>query len=213
MRALELAAVRAGLPLRYSQGFNPHPVMSLPCPRPVAVASLDDVWIVSLEPCPPDEPNSAADAGQRLVAALRQHVPEGLRILRAEPLAPKARLRPVRIDYVLPLAEGQRDQVERRTKDLARADAWPVERIISDKSNRRARAKATRTVDVKPLTAELTCRYGELRWSAVPSGDAWARPSEVLRLLDLDERVTLAQVTRTHIQCACPDSGATHTDN
>ncbi len=45
---LERALIRAGLDLSYSEGFNPHPRMSLPLPRTVGVVSQNDVLTVSL---------------------------------------------------------------------------------------------------------------------------------------------------------------------
>ncbi len=49
MRAIERLLRRAGLPLRYSQGFNPRPALSLVLPRPVGVASEADLLVVTLE--------------------------------------------------------------------------------------------------------------------------------------------------------------------
>ena len=54
VRLLERACVRAGLRLRYSEGFNPHPKLSLPLPRPVGVESDEELlclW-VEQEPLP-----------------------------------------------------------------------------------------------------------------------------------------------------------------
>ena len=45
----ERAAVRAGLPLRYSQGFNPRPRISLPLPRSVGVQSDAELFCVEVE--------------------------------------------------------------------------------------------------------------------------------------------------------------------
>ena len=43
IRLFERACVRAGIKLVYSQGFNPHPKLSLPLPRTVGVESDDDL--------------------------------------------------------------------------------------------------------------------------------------------------------------------------
>ena len=37
------ACIRAGIKIQYSQGFNPRPRLSLPLPRPVGVASDDEL--------------------------------------------------------------------------------------------------------------------------------------------------------------------------
>ncbi len=49
LRLLQRACVRAGLALRYSEGFNPHPKFSLPLPRPVGVESEDELLCLWVE--------------------------------------------------------------------------------------------------------------------------------------------------------------------
>ena len=49
MRAMERLVCRAKLPLKYTQGFNPRPVLSLSLPRPVGVASRAELLVVTLE--------------------------------------------------------------------------------------------------------------------------------------------------------------------
>ena len=49
LRAIERIAARAGLPLRYSRGFNPRPKFSVPHPRPVGVAARRDLLVLSLD--------------------------------------------------------------------------------------------------------------------------------------------------------------------
>ena len=86
VHALELAAARAAVPLRYTQGFNPHPILSLAAPRPVGVSSRDELLVMSLDaPVPPAD----------LLAALAAQVPEGVRFLRAEPLESRGYPRPL----------------------------------------------------------------------------------------------------------------------
>ena len=56
VRLLARAAVRGGLSLCYSEGFNPHPRVSLPLPRPVGVSSdAERVLLEQSEPIGPDE--------------------------------------------------------------------------------------------------------------------------------------------------------------
>ena len=46
MRLFRRAVVRAGLPVSYSQGFNPHARISAPLPRPVGMASQAELVMV-----------------------------------------------------------------------------------------------------------------------------------------------------------------------
>ena len=72
MKMLERCMVRAKLPIRYSQGFNPQPRFSLPLPRPVGVASDAELAWLELR-----EPLTAADTKARpsdtLPAGCRLH--------------------------------------------------------------------------------------------------------------------------------------------
>ena len=53
IRVFQRALARASLPVRYSEGFNPHPRLSLPLPRPVGVASEAEIIIVEFDQAMP----------------------------------------------------------------------------------------------------------------------------------------------------------------
>lgn len=72
MQTMQRAFSRAGFPLKYSEGYNPHPLISIALPLSVGAASeceLMDFRLVA------DEPDPAT--AEKLTAAL----PEGLRVL------------------------------------------------------------------------------------------------------------------------------------
>ncbi len=190
-RAIERTAVRADLPLRYTQGFNPHPRMSLACPRPVGVASQDDLLVVTLEDT--DEPPD----GPALSSALNRCAPRGLRFGPARELPGKAAPRPVRACYELPVAPDRHDRLRRRLEQLATEDTWCVERVKV--SRRRGRGDRMRTIDIKPLVDELTLDDDRLVMTLAGRDDLWARPGEVLELLGLDARADLAALVRTAV--------------
>lgn len=186
MRAVERAALRAKLPLRFSQGFNPRPAVSLPCPRPVGVASLDELAVLAMDDSAP--PLEALPVAASLNAA----GPRGLRFTRAEPID-RRMLHPVRIEYELPLEPGASDGLQARRIELQAMERWTVQRDSGQD-------KALREIDLKPLLAGMEIRPGSLRWSQVPQGQSWARPGEVLALLGLDAQVDLARVVRRAVQ-------------
>jgi radical SAM-linked protein len=206
MRAVEYAVTRANLPLRYSQGFNPHPVLALLPPRPVGVASMGDLLVMSLEQ--PQEQAAGGNGPQAvcssraggLVASMQAAAPRGMRFLRAVPLSGKTAPRPLAVRYELPLKQQELAPVNRRLEELAGEDRWIVSRLITPKKARFGRAMQPRDIDIKPMVADLRLEADKLRWSAVAHGDAWARPGEVLRLLGLDERVNLAAVERIAVE-------------
>ena len=49
LRLFRRALARAEVPMRFSQGFNPHPRMSLPLPRPVGMASETEALMIETE--------------------------------------------------------------------------------------------------------------------------------------------------------------------
>jgi len=188
-RLVERAAIRARLPLRYTQGFNPHPILSLICPRPVGVASRDDLAVAALAaPCEP--------AG--LLDRMNRQVPEGMSFLRAEPLAGKRAPQVLRMRCEMPLAPGRDKPVAARLEAFRGADAWPIER--QKRRRRRGQPVRSRRLDLQRLVAEIDLAPGRLAWTLVPDGEIWARPAEVLEAFGLDGREDLATVTRRRIE-------------
>jgi len=75
MRCFTRAFRRSGVPLWYTEGFNPHPYMTFALPLPLGVESSDDVLDIRV-----DGYMENAEIIERLNAAL----PEGLSVTRAE---------------------------------------------------------------------------------------------------------------------------------
>ena len=82
MRTMQRAFQRAGLSLKYSEGFNPHPQLSILLPLGVGCASVCELMDFRLR-----EETGLEMLPERLTAAL----PEGIRVLEAYPAARKAR--------------------------------------------------------------------------------------------------------------------------
>ncbi|HWR22831.1 MAG TPA: TIGR03936 family radical SAM-associated protein [Feifaniaceae bacterium] len=74
MRLLQRAMRRAGLPLKFSQGFNPHPVMAFASALALGYTS-DAEWL--------DVQLLSPVAPEAFVLRMNAALPEGLRILRA----------------------------------------------------------------------------------------------------------------------------------
>jgi len=183
MRAIERTAVRAGLDLAYSQGFNPHPLISLTCPRPVGVASDDDLLVFWLnEPC--------LQTPASLTEALNAHCPPGMRFFHARPLprGPCPQVR--RIRYELPLAAGRAEALASLIEQLRQVNAWPVQRADKGEPERNGRPKAVRTINLKPLVASLALEPDRLTFVLHAGGGQSARPAELLTLLDMDVQDT-----------------------
>lgn len=184
-RLVERAAARARLPLKYTQGFNPHPVLALICPRPVGVASRDDLVVLSLtEPVEPED----------LLARMGRQTPPGMRFCRAEPLAGKKAPQVRRVHCELPVRPDRREALAPRADEFRAAAAWPLERHRPGREARPVR------LDLKQLVEHLELDAGRLQWTLIPAGNVWARPAEVLEALGLDGQLDLAAVERTRIE-------------
>lgn len=91
-RMFERAMIRAGVNIRYSQGFNPHPRMSLPLPRTVGVGSVGDV--LSAEMIFDDSIEA-----EQLIEKIQKQLPCGCCVDNIEIVNEKASLKPVCTDY------------------------------------------------------------------------------------------------------------------
>ena len=192
LRGLERIAARAELPLRYSQGFNPRPAMSVVCPRPVGVAARADLLVIALqEDLDPDV----------LLRRLNEQAPKGMRLLSARRLEGRRAPRVWKARYELRVDPDRLRGTEDRLRFLRDQDRWPVARLTRSKRSRtRRKVWEPQEIDVRPLVVGLELESGLLRLDLIRRGDLWARPSEVLRLLGLDERVDLGGLVRTALE-------------
>jgi len=194
VRAVERAAARAHLPVKYTQGFNPHPVLSLACPRPVGVASLADLAVMQLtRPMP----------AEKLLGLLNAQAPGGMTFTRAEVLQTKAPPQVRRVDYDVPIEQAMQARLADLAAKFNQADAWPVERGADQSAQGAtgpAKAHRARTIDLKALVRDLRLEDGRLRFSLASDGQVWARPGEVLEAVGLDARADLARLVRTNVQ-------------
>jgi radical SAM-linked protein len=188
MRVMARTVTRAGLPVRYSQGFNPHPRLSLPCPRPVSVASNDELLVLILD---------GPVEGKQILEKLNTHCPAGLRFIEAEQLSGSRTPRPWRIHYKLPVESTRSEALLTRLSELARRESWEIERR---RTTRQHRSPSSRVIDLKPLTEKVSLDGNILHMVLVRGRDCWARLPEVLELSGLDPRSDLARMVRTEVE-------------
>lgn len=93
MRTMQRAFQRSGYGLKYSEGFNPHPILSILLPLSVGVSSVCELMDFSLA----EEADLAA-----MPAALTAAMPEGIRVAEVYPAERKVKeLKWLRISGVL----------------------------------------------------------------------------------------------------------------
>lgn len=101
LRVFERAGRRAGLPLAYTEGFNPRPRLTFAAPLPVGMSSAQE--IVDIDFCQ----DILAD---ELVAALARQMPGGLTILKGRKVSAAGPALMSVLDRALYTAQGSLDE-------------------------------------------------------------------------------------------------------
>lgn len=154
MHTMQRAFSRAGYELKYSEGFNPHPQISIALPLSVGVASHCELMDFRLK--------NDVDL-KALPARLSAVMPEGIRVTDCyEQLSKVALLKYLEI-------EGSFEYDTRDTAEMAEAltDFYARESIIITKKTKRGVGQS----DIRPAVRELrfTAGEGEVRLHALIS--------------------------------------------
>ncbi len=176
MRAFERAARRAGLPLVYSQGFNPRPKLVFAAPLPVGTSGCREYVDMELEgDLSPDE----------VLDRLRRNLPGGL-----VPVAARSAAGPPLMSLVgracylaagkLPRGLSPEHVEEGLARFLARGE------IVTERKT----AKGTRRKNIRPGIHRLRARSDgdrlELTMELEAGSARNVRPDEVLQALGVD---------------------------
>lgn len=166
-RAMQRALRRAGLPVRYSQGFNPHLLLSFAAPLSVGVQGAREVM---------ELPLAREMEEQAFLDRLNAALPEGLKALAARALeedTPPAMARLQAARYTLKPEEGLEALGQALPGFLAQASI-PFEK----------RGKAgVRQADLRPLIHDLQLHGGALHALLALSEQGSARPDQLLASL------------------------------
>ncbi|MBR3474670.1 MAG: TIGR03936 family radical SAM-associated protein [Oscillospiraceae bacterium] len=146
MRTLQRSFNRAGLPLKYSEGFNPHPQIAIALPLSVGTGSLCEIMDFKLKA---EETPDLAALPERLNAAL----PEGIRVTEAYEFTRKvAELKWLEVRGVFEYDE--RDPAEMAAKLTAFYAGDPV--VITKKTKR-----GLGQTDIRPGIREIRFEAGD----------------------------------------------------
>lgn len=206
-RVFQRTCTRAAIPVRYSQGFNPHPRMSLPLPRPVGVESEDELLIVKLCDDPEGTPGvGRAERETALKQALAEQLPEGIDVLAVDLVGTNASFHPQSAEYVLPIRVGaEADLAERWKGEIPKVmdrDRCMVERTSAE-------GRATRSVDVRPFLRSIRWERGNLIVQHRTDGAGSIRVDEILQLFGLRTEDLAGPVRRTNVIWETTESKST----
>jgi radical SAM-linked protein len=182
LRVFQRACARANLPVKFSQGFNPHPRLSLPLPRPVGVESEDECLTVRLF----DERGWNVDAAAEIRSRLAAQLPEGFGLRSVALMKAGASVQPEAAQYVLtltPEAVGRKgDHVRARAEAFLALDKAVMQRVATEDVGDRRRG---RQVDVRPFVRSIQFEGSDVMVAYGVSNAGTIRVEEVLQLLDL----------------------------
>jgi radical SAM-linked protein len=187
MRLWERALRRAGLPAAYSEGFSPHPKISLASPLALGVTSRVELMDVFL--------NRTVSPGLFMKKVVPQ-LPEGIEILEVSPVniqSPSLQSRIRQVEYLVELeTDKNAEQITTELKSLLVKDNLPWHH---------SRDTGERFYDLRPLIEDLwlieikgtLCRIGMLlRCDASGTG----RPEQVARALNFTQPPTCIERTK-----------------
>ena len=186
LRVFQRACVRAGLPIRHTEGFNPHPKLSLPLPRPVGVESEDELLSVRVVGEPDTSP---------IERELASQLPEGCELLSVSIARPGDSFQPRAAAYVLPVCPERLDETLRATVAQVMArESIELQRSMDDSGLR------VKTVEVRDFlkSIELDDRGIIVECRISPVGSI--RVDEILELLGVSETELSGPIRRTCVQ-------------
>ena len=174
MRLFERALRRTGLPLRMTEGYNPHPVMAFPTALGLGIESLDEILEFEL---------TSWTAPRQLEKLLGEQLPQGVTVASAEAFDRKQRSYVSFVEYEAE-CPGQLEGVADRIRAFLALKECPVERV-SD--------KGSKTVEIRQYVLALDAEKDHVYLRIRITDQGTAKPEEVLRAIGLrtDEKIRL----------------------
>jgi len=170
LRLFRRALARADIPVRFSEGFNPHQRMTIPLPRPVGVSSEAEAIVIET-----DKAIDPADALQRLQAQM----PEGIGLQGVRALAAGERPQPDEARYRLLLESAAPPEWSARVDELMASETVVVARTDP-------KSKKSRSVNIKPYIVGIELAGDAVEFTLRVTGEGSARPAEIAGLLGFD---------------------------
>lgn len=184
VRMFSRAAVRAKLPVSFTQGFNPRARVTLPFPRPVGQASDVERLLIDL--------TQEVDAPW-LIKSLQSQLPDGAVLRRARSWPRSSPCRPRWVRYRICCADicAQTDRTD--ILDLLGSTETLITRV-------RHRDSFSRQVNIRPFIDTITVKDRELFVSVYITDSGSASPVEVCKALGREACAANHLVRRVEIQ-------------
>lgn len=199
------ALVRAGISVQYSQGFNPRPRLSLSLPRPVGVASDDELLCVRVtselneQSRPELSSGSGANQESHIKSQLSSQLPEGCEVLSVRVVEKNISLQPRSATYVLVAREEYlNEELQVMIKRLLESNSLIIQRKSPISS--RYSPKSVKNIDVRSFLKSINLDGSSIIVECEISPAGSIRVDEIMKLLELDARKLAEPIRRNNVQ-------------
>lgn len=187
------ALVRADVDLRYSQGFNPRPKLSLPLPRSVGVQSDNERLFLLLSD------NERAIDTEHTKEQINTELPCGCEIIDIDiTTRGETSFQPISAEYVFTLTDSKdvektKDSIEQLRRSIEGENPVTVQRWAG-------KNKARRRIDIGPYIDSIECRGLAIvvRCNITQAGSV--RVDEILELLQIKPSMIAEPIERRGVQ-------------
>jgi len=198
LRVFQRACIRAGIKMVYSQGFNPHPRLSLPLPRSVGVEADGDLlcfWVQCEKPVVSQSETPALFFDvERLKETLAGQLPDGLQLVSVSVANAKTSVQPASAAYVFRVRQEFIDEkLKTVIKSLPANKTLNIERQVDEYGK-------IRNIDVRPFLNSIEFVGEDVAVECKVGSTGSIRVEEILKLLELDEEKLASPVRRTNVQ-------------
>ena len=183
MRTFERALRRTELPLRFTEGFNPHPHISFPTALGIGIESFDEIAEVEL---------TSWIAPKQIEIRINMQMPEGIKIKSVEPFDRKNRSVIEFVEYDAKFLKPMQDFLKGINTRIDNFLKTP-EVILERQSD-----KGTKLIDVRKYALAITLNGDTISLKIKITDSGTAKPEEVLKALGIevpspDIRITKAR--------------------
>jgi radical SAM-linked protein len=172
MRVAQRVCVRSGVELAYSQGFNPHPRMSMPLPKSVGLVSEGDILVMRVMK------TGNPDHAQVIGDALGSQWPEGIEVLRVILMDSGYTLYPCQADFDIAIP----DQEVLDTVYAAAQQFMDQTHLFIERKNWKKKHK-TRQLDIRSYIKAIIKTSGGIVVTCQIRDDGAIRVDEMLGVL------------------------------
>ena len=222
LSVFQRAFIRANIPTRYSEGFNPRPKISLPLPRPVGVESDDELLVISVNHdsalvCRTDEDSSRSMNNlysMQYLQNLSAQLPSGCELKSVDIVREKPSFQPCCATYIFTVwPKYMNENLKNRINTILLSESLIAERPIDTKGRPRRGWEDTKShpgetsagnmakkIEVRgfliSIMTEQNCIIVKCKISSAGS----IRIQEIMHLLELDTEMLACPIKRTNVQ-------------